>query len=304
MILGFPGTLRQRGAVGNHFLAGPKPQRPLTAGERVQYDCRKPCIPQREVGMIEGIDFNSDMGESFGLYRYGADEEVIRHISSANIACGFHGGDPTVLRRTVALAGRHGVAVGAHVGFPDLLGFGRRRLDVRPADVKDYVTYQIGALQAFLHAAGMPLQHIKPHGALYMMALEDEALARAIVEAALEADAGLKMYTIRDSATDVVARRCGMRAVAEFFADRGYHSDGRVKMFDWTLAEAGGTPAAIAGRVLRLLQQGMVAALEGSEVRLTAETVCVHSDTPGAGEIAAAIRQALGTAGIAVRVPV
>jgi UPF0271 protein len=253
--------------------------------------------------MTHGIDLNSDMGESFGLYRHGADDEVIRHISSANIACGFHAGDPTVLRRTVALARRHGVAVGAHVGFPDLLGFGRRRLHVKPADLKDYVTYQIGALQAFLHAAAVPLHHVKPHGALYTMALEDEALARAVVEASLEADAGLKIYTIRDSATDVVARRCGMRSVAEFFADRGYHADGTVKMFDWTLAEAGGTPAAIGERVVRLLRQGTVAALEGGEVRLAAETVCVHSDTPGAPQIAEAIRQALGRADIAVRVP-
>jgi UPF0271 protein len=253
--------------------------------------------------MTPSIDLNSDMGESFGPYRYGADEEIIGHISSANLACGFHAGDPTVMRRTVALAKQHGVAIGAHCGFPDLLGFGRRRLDVKPAHVKDYVCYQIGALQAFLRAEAVPLHHVKPHGALYMMALEDEALSRAIIEAALEADEGLKIYTIRGSATDTVARRCGMQSVAEFFADRGYFADGTVKMFDWTLAEAGGTPDRIGQRIVRLLQQGTVAAMDGTEVQMAAETVCVHSDTPGSPQIAQAIRQALGGAKIAVRVP-
>src|SRR5258708_6711388 len=176
--------------------------------------------------MISSIDLNCDMGESFGLYRYGADEEVLPHISSANVACGFHAGDPTVMRRTVALARRHGVAVGAHVGFPDLLGFGRRPLAVKPAQLKDYMTYQIGALQAFVRAEGVRLHHVKPHGALYMMALEDEALSRAIVEAALEAEEGLPIYTVKGSATDAVARRCGRRSVAEFFADRGYYAHG------------------------------------------------------------------------------
>jgi UPF0271 protein len=253
--------------------------------------------------MTQSIDVNCDMGESFGPYRYGADEEIIGLISSANLACGFHAGDPTVMRRAVALAKQHGVAVGAHCGFPDLLGFGRRRLDVKPAHVKDYVSYQIGALQAFLRAAAVPLHHVKPHGALYMMALEDEALSRAIIEAALEADESLKIYTIRGSATDVVARRCGMQSVAEFFADRGYHADGTVKMFDWTLAEAGGTPERIGQRVVGLLQQGTVAAMDGTEIPMAAQTVCVHSDTPGSPQIAQAIRQALAQAGIAVRVP-
>jgi UPF0271 protein len=249
------------------------------------------------------IDLNSDMGESFGLFRYGADEGVLPHISSANIACGFHAGDPTVMRRTVALARKHGVAVGAHVGFPDLLGFGRRQLVVKPDHLKDYVTYQIGALQGFLRAEGVPLHHVKPHGALYMMALEDEAVARAIIEASLEAAEGLQIYTIKDSATDVVARKCGMRSVAEFFADRGYHADGRVKMFDWTLEEAGGNPENIGRRVVQLLQTGSVAAFDGGTARIVAETICVHSDTPGAPEIVRAIRQAMAQAGIEARVP-
>jgi UPF0271 protein len=253
--------------------------------------------------MPDTIDLNADMGESFGLYRYGADEEVIRHISSANVACGFHAGDPTVMRHTVALARQYGVAVGAHFGFPDLLGFGRRRLDVKPAHLKDYVTYQIGALQAFLRIEGVPLHHVKAHGALYMQALEDDLLARAIVEASLGADEDLLIYTIKGSATEAAAHRCGMRAVAEFFADRDYHADGRVQMFDSTLARTGGPPELIAERVVELLQQGTVRALEGGAVRLVAETICVHSDTPGAGPIVQAVRQALAQVQIAVRAP-
>jgi UPF0271 protein len=253
--------------------------------------------------MITRIDLNCDMGESFGLYRYGADEEIIGLVTSANVACGFHGGDPTVLRRTVGLAKRHGVAIGAHFGFPDLLGFGRRYLQVKPDDLKDYVTYQLGALSAFLRAQGVPLHHVKPHGALYMMALEDDALARAVAEAVAEFGEGQVIYTVRDSAADRAARRAGLRSVPEFFADRGYYNDGRVKMFDWTLAEAGGTPEAIGARVVRLIRAGTVAAIDGGEVRLAAETVCVHSDTPGAPGIARAIRQALAEAGAEVRAP-
>lgn len=253
--------------------------------------------------MTATIDLNADMGESFGLFRYGADEEIIRHLSSANLACGFHAGDPSVLRRSVALAKRHGVAVGAHVGFPDLLGFGRRNLAVKPAELKDYVTYQLGALGAFLRAEGLPMHHIKPHGALYMMALVDEDLSRALLEAAREYQDNLMVYTVAGSATAAVAHRLGLRVVAEFFADRGYFGDGRVKMFDWHLQEAGGTPAAIGQRVVRLLQTGTVAALDGGAARVRAETICVHSDTPGSPQIAEAIRHALAEVGIAVGAP-
>jgi 5-oxoprolinase (ATP-hydrolysing) subunit A len=250
---------------------------------------------------IDRIDFNADMGESFGLFRYGADEELLPLLSSANIACGFHAGDPSVMRRTVALAKQHGVQVGAHVGFPDLLGFGRRRLMASPSEVKDYTTYQIGALQAFLTAAGWPLHHVKPHGALYMMALEDEDLAQAIAEASAAAGTSLQMYAVAGSAMDRAAARCGLQVVPEFFADRGYHADGTVKMFGWTLQEAGGTPEGIGVRVLQMLQKGTVAAIDGGETRITARTVCVHSDTPGAPAIARAIRQALAAAKIEVR---
>jgi UPF0271 protein len=247
------------------------------------------------------VDFNADMGESFGVYCYGADEELLPLLSSANVACGFHGGDPSVIRRTVALARQHGVAVGAHPGFPDLLGFGRRLLHAKPAQVKDYITYQIGALQAFLHAEGIPLHHVKPHGALYMMALDDVELARAVAAATWDAGRELPIYTIKGSALDEAATRLGLPVVAEFFADRGYQADGAVKMFDWTLEEAGGTPEQIGRRVVRVLQHGTVATIGGAETRAIADTVCVHSDTPGAPAIARAIRQALAAANIAVQ---
>jgi UPF0271 protein len=253
--------------------------------------------------MPSAIDINADMGESFGLFRYGADEEIIAHISSANIACGFHAGDAVVMRKSVALAKQHAVAVGAHFGFPDVLGFGRRKLDVRPADLKDYVTYQIGALQAFLRAEGMAMHHVKPHGALYMMALEDDKLAGALVEAVLEQDARLMIYTIAGSAADHAARQRGLSVVPEFFADRGYFADGRVKMFDWSLEEAGGTPERIAQRVVCMVREGSITSMDGGEVALSAGTVCVHSDTPGSPQIAAAIRQALGSAGVEVQWP-
>jgi UPF0271 protein len=260
--------------------------------------------PASDVAPTPGwsVDLNADMGESFGLFRYGADEELLPFLSSANVACGFHAGDPSVMRRTVALAFQHGVAIGAHVGFPDLLGFGRRRLQASPAQVRDYVTYQIGALQAFVRAAGLCLHHVKPHGALYMMALEDEALARAVAEATHDAGESLQVYTIQGSALDHAACRLGLPVVAEFFADRGYHADGAVKMFDWTLEEAGGTAEAIGQRVVGVLQRGVVATLDGDETPVTAETVCVHSDTPGSPAIARALRQALAAAGIAVAV--
>jgi UPF0271 protein len=247
------------------------------------------------------VDLNADLGEGFGVYRYGADDELLPLLSSANVACGFHGGDPSVMRRTVALARHHGVAVGAHVGLPDLLGFGRRRLLASPAQVKDYATYQIGALEGFLRGEDLPLHHVKPHGALYMMALEDTGLALAVAEATREAGEGLQLYTVRGSALDDVATRLGLPVVAEFFADRGYHADGSVKMFEWTLEEAGGTPEAIARRVVDVLRNGKVAAIDGGEAAVVAETVCVHSDTPGSPQIALAIRQALAAAGIEVR---
>jgi len=252
------------------------------------------------ISSVRSVDLNADMGESFGLFRYGADEELLPFLSSANIACGFHAGDPSVMRRTVAMAHRHSVAIGAHVGFPDLLGFGRRQLLATPTQVADYTTYQIGALQAFLWAQSVPLHHIKPHGALYMMVLEDHKLARAVAEATHAAGKTLQIYTIRGSAMDHAANQVGLSVVCEFFADRGYRADGTVKMFDWTIDDTGGSPDAVASRVVRALQERSVAAIDGGDAAIDAETVCVHSDTPGAPQIARAIRKALAAANISV----
>jgi len=247
------------------------------------------------------IDLNSDMGESFGWFKHGVDEEIIASITSANLACGFHGGDPAVMRRSVRLAQEHGVAVGAHPGFPDLMGFGRRHLGATPSEVKDYVTYQIGALQAFCRAAGVPLQHVKPHGALYMMILEDEKLAEAVADAILELDDRLLFYTTGGTAAEDVARRKGLRVVREFFGDRPLHSRGWV-MFGYDLADAGGgTPEGIARRVVQVVTEGRTVTTDGETIDFSVETVCVHSDTPDAARFMQAIRQALEVAGVVVR---
>lgn len=242
------------------------------------------------------MDFNADLGESLGMWRLGADDELMRVITSANVACGFHAGDPSTMRRAVASAARHGVAVGAHPGLPDLLGFGRRTMQVAAGDAADYVVYQAGALAAFARAAGLALHHIKPHGALYMMALEDAGLARAIVAAVAQIDERLPVYTLAGGELWHAARDAGLRPVAEFFADRPLRRDGSVVMFGWQeLFDP--TPDAVAARVRELVTTGAVASLEGDPVPVAAETVCVHSDTPGAGAIGVAVRAAMDAAG-------
>jgi UPF0271 protein len=221
---------------------------------------------------------------------------MMRVISSANVACGFHAGDPGVMRKTLAGARRHGVAVGAHPGLPDLLGFGRRRMDVSPQDIRDYVLYQIGALSAFATAAGLPLHHVKPHGALYMMAVEDPEVARAVAEAVAEFDSGLPVYTLAGGALAAAAETAGLRAVTEFFADRPLAADGSVVMFNWR-ERIDTSPEAIARRVRSFLTTGSVPAEDATPVTVTAESICVHSDTPNAAEIGPAVRAAIEDAG-------
>ncbi len=246
------------------------------------------------------LDFNSDLGESFGLWERGADDAMMTVISSANVACGFHAGDPSVMRASIARAQRQDVSVGAHPGLPDLLGFGRRVMDVAANDVRNYVLYQVAALGGFLRAAGLTMHHVKPHGALYMMALDDRAIARAIAEAVAEYDPRLPIYTLAGSEMARAASEAGLRSVPEFFADRPIHQDGSVVMFRWW-EQFEATPQAVAGRVTSLCKRGAVASLEGPAVPITAETVCVHSDTPGAAEIGPAVRAALDEAGVSVR---
>lgn len=228
------------------------------------------------------MDLNCDMGESFGVYLYGADREMMPLITSANIACGFHGGDPSVMRETVALAKQYGVRVGAHIGLPDRGGFGRRYIHLPPKEVYDLSLYQLGSLDAFLRAEGMTMAHVKLHGALYMMACDDVALSDAFIEAVYAFNPSLSVFTLPGCDTSKSATRRGIRVVHEYFADRPY-VDGKVKMFGWTLDEIGSSED-IASRVAALVE-----APDFKDIG----TVCVHSDTAGAPAIMKAIRERL-----------
>ena len=248
------------------------------------------------------VDFNSDLGESFGLWERGADEAMLRSVSSANVACGFHAGDPSVMRRTLESAKRSGVAVGAHPGYPDLLGFGRRAMAVSPSDVRDYVLFQVAGLDGFVRAAGLELHHVKPHGALYMAALEDRPVADAIAEAVMEFREGLPVYTIAGSEMWDAATRAGLPAFAEFFADRPLRKDGSVVMFGWKEV-FDPEPDVVAERAVAVATSGSVTSLEGPAVNIKADTICVHSDTPGAELLGPAVRKALESANVRVAAP-
>lgn len=248
---------------------------------------------------ISAIDLNSDLGESFGAYTLGHDAEVLQHISSANVACGFHAGDPHVMRRTVALAGDRGVRIGAHPGLPDLLGFGRRKMAVSPAEVADFFLYQIGALRAFVEAAGGKLQHVKPHGALFEMAVADAELARAMCQATRSADAGL-IWLAPAGPVAEAGLAAGLKVASEFYADRAYHPDGRLVSRK--------TPGAVLHDVeqirLRLksvLETGSVRTIEGETLTLNFQSICVHGDTRGALEIVQAVRAVCEETGTVVK---
>jgi len=245
------------------------------------------------------VDLNCDMGESFGAYRIGADEEVLPYVTSANIACGFHGGDPRVMRETIARAAALGVAVGAHPGFHDLDGFGRRNIDVTAQEAYDLVVYQVGALLGFAVAAGVPMRHVKAHGALYNMAAKDAALAGAIARAVADFDRTLVLFGLSGSALIRAGRDVGLKVANEVFADRTYQSDGSL------------TPRSRPGSMIEdvkdslaqvegMLTRGRVRALDGSEVSIEADTICVHGDQAGAAEFARELRVLLRTLGIEV----
>jgi UPF0271 protein len=251
---------------------------------------------------MTSMDYNSDLGESFGWWERGADDVMMTCISSANVACGFHAGDPTVMRGTVARALEQGVAIGAHPGYPDLRGFGRRALDVSPADTRNDVLYQLSALNGFVRAAGARLQHVKPHGALYMAALEDGRIAAAIAEAVAEFDDSLPMFTVAGSEMFDAATKAGLQVVTEFFADRPLRADGSVVMFGWADVFSA-TPETVAARVRDLLTTGQVKALDGTPVRVRASTVCVHSDTPGAELLGPAVRAVFDEMAVPVQAP-
>lgn len=252
--------------------------------------------------MTQAMDFNSDLGESYGWWARGADEVMMTCISSANVACGFHAGDATVMRTTVARALTHGVAIGAHPGYPDLLGFGRRALDVSPADTRNYVLYQLGALDGFVRAAGARLRHVKPHGALYMATLDDGRIAGAVVEAVAEFDDRLPVFTLAGSEMADAATKAGLPVVTEFFADRPLRGDGSVVMFGWAEVFSA-TPETLSARVRDLLTTGKVKAIDGTPVTVRAGTVCVHSDTPGAELLGPAVRAAFDELSVPVQAP-
>jgi 5-oxoprolinase (ATP-hydrolysing) subunit A len=243
------------------------------------------------------FDFNCDMGESFGAWAMGLDAQVIPHVTSANIACGFHAGDPATMRATVRLAEAHGVGIGAHPGFPDLRGFGRRNLNASPDEVRDDLVYQVGALQAFTRAK--KLQHVKPHGALYNMAVPGGGLARAIGEAVLEVDPDMILVVLAGSPWAEQAERMGLRVAREAFADRALKADGTLVPRSQPGAVVHDTQAVI-DRSLRLALEGKVVAITGETIDIQAETLCLHGDTPDAVRLAASLRAALEGAGVSL----
>jgi 5-oxoprolinase (ATP-hydrolysing) subunit A len=246
------------------------------------------------------IDINVDMGESFGMYKLGSDSEIMKFCTSANVACGFHAGDPHVMRQTVELARQKGVAVGVHFGLPDLIGFGRRIMAITPQQLKDYVTYQIGALKGFTDAAGVKLQHAKPHGALYLMLRQDEKLAKAVAEAIRDVDDRMILFSWKNSAIYDVAKNMGMRVVNEFYADRACEEDEKI-VFQFDLKNIGGSIGKAVERTMRFVKEGKVVAFTGKTIEIEADTICVHGDSPIALELASALHEALEKANIEIR---
>jgi len=245
------------------------------------------------------IDLNSDMGESFGAYTIGHDAGLMTSITSANVAAGFHAGDPTVLRETIRLAKTRGVAVGAHPGFPDLVGFGRRELHATPREAEDFVLYQIAAVAGVAAAEGVRLQHVKPHGALFNMAVKDAALADAIARAIAAFDKTLILFGLPGSEILKAGRAAGLRVAAEIFADRAYERDGSLvsrRKPGSVIHDA----KAVVNRAVRMVKDAIVVAIDGTTIALEADTICVHGDTPGSDELAAALRAGLEAAGITV----
>ena len=248
---------------------------------------------------MAGIDLNSDLGEGFGVWRLGDDDAMLGIVTSANVACGFHAGDPAGLLRVCRSAARRRVRVGAQVSYRDLAGFGRRFIDVAPEELVADVVYQIGALQAIAHASGTTVSYVKPHGALYNTIVTHPEQAAAVAEAVHLVDATLPVLGMAGSVFFDEAARRGLRTVAEAFADRAYRPDGRLV----SRREPGAVlhdPVTIAQRVLRMVTSGHVTAIDGTEVAVSVESVCVHGESPGAVQIAAAVRDQLKAAGIDV----
>jgi UPF0271 protein len=243
------------------------------------------------------IDLHCDMGESFGIYNLGNDEEMMKYVTSISVGCGFHAGDPHVMRKTVALAKQHGVAVGAHPGYPDLMGFGRRKMEVTPEEAKDYILYQVGALTAFCQAAGLELQHVKPHGEFYQMPWRDEALARRILEAIQEIKPEPIFLALYNTIPYEMAQSMGMRVAGELYGDLDYYPDGTtfIKKVHGEI-----DPEATVEKVLKMVLEEKVIASDGKEIEVKGKSVCLHGDNPRAPEIAQTLREELEKRGVKI----
>ena len=245
------------------------------------------------------VDLNSDLGESFGRYTLGMDDKIIPLITSANVACGYHASDPVVMDKTVSMAREAGIRVGAHPGFPDLMGFGRRNMAVSPAEAKAYVMYQLGALEGFCRAKGVKLQHVKPHGALYNMAAKDYELSRAICEAIYEFDKNLIVLALSGGELARAAKDMGLRTALEVFADRAYEEDGTLVNRRKDGAMITDEDEAIA-RVVRMVKEKKVTAITGKDIPIQADSVCVHGDGAKALAFVERIRKALTEEGVEI----
>ena len=245
------------------------------------------------------IDLNSDVGESFGTWTFGDDAAIITSVTSVNVAGGFHAGDPTTIRATCAAAAAAGVTVGAHPGYRDLAGFGRRFIEMDPVDLSNDVIYQIGAVQALARAAGSAVRYVKPHGALYNTIAHHPGQAQAVVDAVLAVDPTLPLMVLPNSEIERVAQAGGLRTVAEAFADRAYNPDGSLVSRALPGAVLHSAPA-VTAQVVRLALDGTVVAIDGSIIAVPAASICLHGDTPDAVRLAAAVRAALHGAGVSV----
>lgn len=249
---------------------------------------------------MTSVDLNCDMGESYGIWTLGDDQALLNHVSSANLACGFHAGDPTTLRIISRAAVARGVQVGAQVAYPDLMGFGRRRMDIDPTELRDLILYQIGALDGFLRLSGERIRYVKPHGALYHAANEDPCVAQAVVDASREFDPHLAVMGAPDSALLAAAESAGLRPVREAFADRAYLPDGSLQP-----RSAPGSvltdPEQVVRRVLQMVHEATVQAVDGRVIACPADSICLHSDTPHALTIAVAVTEGLRDAGVEIR---
>jgi 5-oxoprolinase (ATP-hydrolysing) subunit A len=249
---------------------------------------------------VSTVDLNADLGEGFGAWRLGDDEAMLDVVTSANVACGFHAGDPALLLRTCRAAAERGVRIGAQVGYRDLAGFGRRFIDATPDELSADVMYQIGALQALAHAAGSTVSYVKPHGALYNTIVNNHGQACAVAEAVHAVDPGLPVLGLSGSVFFAEAQQLGLRTVPEAFADRSYRPDGQLvsrRERNAVLHD----PAEIADRVASMVKAGRVAAVDGSTIPITVESICVHGDSPGAVQIANAVRDRLVADGVELK---